>query len=61
MGKIIIKGNFTVESDYNFMNNVKQPLRLLEIEIPEVQPFRVNRFTCAVKQHSENVQKESSE
>ena len=47
MGKIIIKGNFTVESDYNFLHNVKQPLRLLEIEIPQTQPFRVNRFTCA--------------
>lgn len=47
MGKIIIKGNFTVETDYTFVNNFKQPISILEIEIPEIQPFKVNKIMGA--------------
>ena len=45
MGKIIIKGNFTVETDYGFVNNFKQPLQLLEIEVTELNPIKINKMS----------------
>ena len=44
MGKIIIKGNFTVETDYGFMNNFKQPLEHLEMEVTELNPIKINKM-----------------
>ena len=43
--KIKIKGEFTIEMDNGMMNNVKQPLSYLELEVFEMTPFRLNAFT----------------
>lgn len=42
--KLIIKGEFTIETDSNIMNNVHQPLSLLEMEILPTNPVILNRF-----------------
>ncbi len=47
MGKIIIKGNFTVETDYGFINNFKQLLQHLEIEVTELNPIKINKMSSA--------------
>jgi len=43
--KIKIKGEFTVETENNIMNNVKQPLSYLELEAFEMSPIKINEFT----------------
>lgn len=37
MKKIIIKGNFTLEGDGVYLNNIQQPLKIVELEIEEKQ------------------------
>ena len=34
-----------METDSEMMNNVKQPLSLLEIEIPVMNPIHINKFS----------------
>ena len=57
MAKIIIKGNFTIETDLSFVNNVKQPLSAIELEIaescPMFIPVRCHRLTSASKTRSQ--------
>lgn len=35
MKKIIIKGSFTLEGDGVYLNNIQQPLKIVELEIED--------------------------
>ncbi len=55
--KIKIKGEFTVETENMMMNNVKQPLSYLELELSELTPLKINGFNskeCVKEVKDEN-------
>ena len=47
--RILIKGKFYVETDGVFMDNVKQPLEELDLQIIDPNPVKVNYLKCKVQ------------
>ena len=39
MGKIIIRGNFTIETEYEWIKNMRQPLESMELEVIDTCPM----------------------
>lgn len=58
MSKIIIRGNFTIETDLPFVKNLKQPFEAVELEIAEscpiFVPVKCHRMTSASKTSNKN-------
>lgn len=65
MAKIIIKGNFTIETDLPFVKNMKQPFEAVELEIaescPMFVPVKCHRMTSASSVQSKNINKANLE
>ena len=55
MSKMIIRGDFTIESDLKWIKNMKQPFKAMELEImdtcPMFIPVKCHRMTSAESVH----------